>query len=117
MYTGIAKRKKLRPPARMTTISLVLLKRLKVIREANNTDIGNVKITMLGKANTKAFITSNNGAPYSVIYWAILNNVPVPIKILVKANTPNRKGPTKAFNIYLSNNRIVPSYNLKLSPK
>ena len=68
MYTGIAKRKKLRPPARITTISLVLLKRLNVIREANNTDIGNVKITMLGKANTKAFITSNNGAPYSVIY-------------------------------------------------
>ena len=68
MYTGIAKRKKLRPPARITTISLVLLKRLKVISEANSTDIGNVKITILGNANTKAFITSTSGAPYSVIY-------------------------------------------------
>ena len=68
IYTGMAKRKKLRPPARITTISLVLLKRLKVIREANSTDIGNVKITILGKAKTNACITSNNGAPYSVIY-------------------------------------------------
>ena len=68
MYTGIAKRKKLRPPARITTISLVLLKRLKVISEANSTDIGNDKITILGNANTKAFITRTSGAPYSVIY-------------------------------------------------
>ena len=68
MYTGMANRKKLSPPARITTISLVLLSLLKAINEPSNTDIGNVNKIILGIAKKNAFITSNNGAPYSVIY-------------------------------------------------
>ena len=67
-YTGVARRKKFCPPARITMISLVPLNRPKVIKDPSKTDIGNVKITIFGNANKKARVTDQMLAPYSVIY-------------------------------------------------
>jgi hypothetical protein len=82
------------------------------MRLANSIDIGKVQITTPGRLKMKILMTELSDAPYSVMYCAIRNKVPEPIKTAEKAQMPKIKVRNTSLNIYLSNIRIRIGSNL-----
>ena len=72
-------------------ISLDAESRPKASRQPRSIDMGNVQITTPGRLKKKILITEDRDAPYSVMYCAMRNSVPEPMKTAENAQIPNRK--------------------------